>query len=229
MRTTTDEEMIARGGRVGQVGNFIGLVMVFAGLLMSFTPWKILTIILIGLGVVMYTVGNRGLERAARVPRFIEQLADALAGFDDRYHLYNHVLPAEHVLLTPYGIFVLVVRGVGGSIRCYKDKWVRDFSLRRLLRFFTEESLGNPTKDAQRQVKKVQEYLDEHIPEADVPVQGLAVFLRGDVRLEVTSPSVPVLPLRNLKSHIRKGTRQEDMAPETLTALTELFDGAVIG
>jgi len=226
MRTITNEEIIARGGRVGQVGNFIASVMVLGGLLVSFTPWKVITIILIGLGVVMYTIGNRQLAQASREPRFIQQLVEALKGFDDRYGLYSHILPGDHVLLTPNGLFVLVVRGVDGRIRCFKDKWVRDLSLRRLLRFFTEESLGNPTKDARRQVEKVQKYIEDHSPEARVEVQGLVVFANPKARLEVTSASLPVLPLRRLRTYIRKASHQGEIPLETLAALTALFDEA---
>jgi hypothetical protein len=224
MRTRTDEELLARGGRVGQVANFIGLIMVFGGLIVSFTAWKLMAVVLIALGVVMYTVGNRGISYSTREPRLIQQLVDALSGFDDRYRLYNHILPADHVLLTPNGLFVLIVKGVDGRIRCFKDKWVRDLSLGRLLRFFTEESLGNPTKDAQKQAKKLQEYLEEHNPEADVEVQGLVVFVNPEVRLEVTGASLRVLPLRRLRTHIRKVSQQWELPPETLAALTEAFD-----
>lgn len=226
MRTTTDEEMMARGGRVGQVAVFIALVMVGAGLVVSFTPWKIIAVILVGLGVVMYTIGNRQLSQATRDPLLIQQLVDALKGFDDRYHLYNHILPGDHVLVTPHGLFVLVLRGVDGRIRCFKDKWLRGFSLSRLLRFFTEEPLGNPTKDAQRDLKKVSEYLEKHNTEADVDIQGLVVFVNPQARLEVTSASFPVLPLRRLKSYIRKASQGREIPPEKLTALRTLFDEA---
>lgn len=226
MRTTANEEMIARGGRVGQVANFIGIVMVAAGLVVSFTPWKIIAVVCVALGVVMYTIGNRQVSQAAREPGFIQQLVDALKGFDDRYHLYSHILPGDHVLLTPHGVFVLVVSGVDGRIRCFGDKWVRGFSLGRLLRFFTEESLGNPTKDVQRQAERVQKYIEERTPEADVEVQGVVVFANPKARLEVTATSLPVLPLRRLKTHIRKASQQPELPPETLAALTTAFDEA---
>jgi len=226
MRTTTDEEMIARGGRVGQIGIFIGVAMAGAGLLVSFTPWKVITVVLVVLGVVMYTIGNRQTSHAAREPRLGQQLVEALKGFDDRYHLYNHVLPGDHVLLTPHGLFVLVVKGVDGRVRCFKDKWVRDLSLGRLLRFFREESLGNPTKEARRQVEKVQKHIEERSPEADAEVQGLVVFANPEARLEVTGASLPILPLRRLKAHIRKASQGREIPPETLAALTELFDEA---
>jgi hypothetical protein len=226
MRTTTDEELLARGGRVGQVAIFIALAMVGAGLVVSFTAWKIIAVILVGLGVLMYTIGNRQVSQAVSEPRRIQQLLDALKGFDDRYHLYNHILPGDHILLTPHGLFVLVLKGVDGRVRCFKDKWVRDLSLRRLLRFFTEEGLGNPTKDAQRELEKVRKYIEEHSPEADVDVQALVVFANPEARLEVTSASLPVLPLRRLKTHIRKASQQREIPPETLAALTTLLDEA---
>lgn len=226
MRTTTNEEIIARGGRLGQLANFIGLVMVLGGLLVSFTPWKVMTVVLIALGVMMYTIGSRGLEHAGREPRFIKRLEEALAGFDDRYHLYSHVLPADHILLTPSGLFVLIMKGVDGKIRCYKDKWVRKLTLRGMLRFFTEEPLGNPTKDAHRQVEMVQKYLEEQNPELEVDVQALIVFVNPKALLEVTATSVPVLPLRRLKSYLRNASQQPSISPETVANLTQLFDQA---
>lgn len=208
------------------MANFIGLVMVFAGLLASFTPWKSVTIVLIGLGVVMYTIGNRGLSQADREIRFVQQLGEALGSLDDRYRLYSHVLPGDHVLLTPRGIFVLVVKGVEGRVRCYRDKWVHEFSLRRLLRFFTDEPLGNPSKDAQKQVKKMRKYVTELDPQSDVEVQPLVVFANPRVRLETTGATLPVLPLRKLKTFLRKASPKEELRPETLATLTKLLDEA---
>jgi hypothetical protein len=226
MRTTTDEELIARGGRVGQLANFIALIMVLGGLVVSFTPWKVITVVLIALGVVMYTIGNRGVAQATREPRLIQQVVDALGGFDDRYHLYNHKLPADHVLVTPHGLFVLVLRGMEGKIRCFKGKWVRDWSISRILRFFTEEPLGNPTKDAEREVERLRKYLEDHPPESDVEVQGLVIFVNPNVHLEVTEVPVPVLPLRRLKSYLRKASEQSEVSPETMRALREVLDEA---
>ncbi|HJX37757.1 MAG TPA: nuclease-related domain-containing protein [Anaerolineae bacterium] len=223
MRTTADQEMLLRGGRAGQLATFISLVMVFAGLIVSFTQYRVATFLLIGLGVVMYTVGSRSQEQAAREPWLIKQLTDALAEFDDRYHLYSHALPAEHVLLTPHGVFALIVRGMDGKIRCFKDKWVRALTLRRALRFFTEESLGNPTKEVQRDVEKLAEYIQARAPGAQVDVQGVVVFANPAAQLEITSASFPVLPLTRLKSHIRKASGRMEMAPETLRTLTDLF------
>jgi hypothetical protein len=229
MRITTNEEMVARGGRLGQLATSFGLLMVFGGLIASFSPYRLVTVFIIVLGVVMYTVGTRGQEQARREPLHIKQLTEALSEFDDRYRLYNYALPAPHVLLTPHGVFVLVVKGVDGRIRCFKDKWVREMSLRRMLRFFTEESLGNPSKEAAQDVEKLQKYVEKHAPGVQVDTSGLVVFVNPGARLEITTASVPVLPMRRLKSHIRKASAQLDLPPETLDSLTQLFEKAPRG
>jgi hypothetical protein len=229
MRTITNEGMVARSGRVGQLATFIGLVMVFGGLIASFTQYRIMTIFLVALGVVMYTLGNRGQEQSLREPRLIQKLTEALREFDDRYQLYNHVLPTDHVLLAPHGVYVLVVKGMGGRIRCFKDKWVRDLNLGRILRFFTEESLGNPSKEAREDAEKLQKYIQEQASGLDVEVHPLVIFTDPSARLEVTSASVPVLPLRRLKSHVRKAASRMELPADALTALTRLFDEAPRG
>jgi len=229
MRTTTDEEMVLRGGRLGQLASFFATVMVLAGLIVSFTQYRMMTFILLAFGIAMYTVGSRGQEQAAREPQFARKLAEALGEFDDRYRMYHHVLPADHVLLTPHGVFVLIVRGLDGRIRCFKDKWVRDLTLRRALRFFRDEPLGNPTKEMLQEVEKLRKYVEEHAPEVNADIQGLVLFLNPEAHLEVTTASVPVLPLRRLKSHIRKAFAGAELPSETLSALTELFDQAPRG
>ena len=184
---------------------------------------------LVALGVVMYTMGARGQQQAAREPQFVRRLTDVLREFDDRYRMYHNVLPADHVLLTPFGVFVLVVRGVDGRIRCFKDKWVRDFSLRRALQFFTQEPLGNPTKEMHRQVEQLRKFVEKHAPQAATDIEGCVVFLNPKVRLEVTTASVTVLPVRRLRSHIRKASARSELPAEILSALAELFDEAPRG
>ncbi|HUS70532.1 MAG TPA: nuclease-related domain-containing protein [Anaerolineae bacterium] len=226
MRTTTDEEMVLRGGRLGQLASFFAMVMVFAGLIVSFTEYRVMTFVLIAFGVAMYTVGARGQEQARREPQFVRKLTETLSEFDDRYHIYHHVLPADHVLLTPHGVFVMVVRGLDGSIRCFKDKWVRDLTLRRALRFFTEESLGNPTKEMLQEVESVRKYVEKHAPHVTADIEGCVVFINPEARLELTTASVPALPLRRLRSHIRKASARSELPSETLSALVELFEEA---
>jgi type IV secretory pathway TrbD component len=226
MRTITNEEMVLRGGRLGQLATFFASVMVLAALLVSFTEYRMMTFVLIAFGVAMWAVGTRGQGQAAREPQFVRKLTETLSEFDDRYRLYHHVLPVDHVLLTPHGVFVLVLRGLDGRIRCFKDKWVRDLTLRRALRFFTEEPLGNPTKDMLQDVERLRKYIEEHAPEVNADIQGLVVFLNPEAHLEVTTASVPVLPLRRLKSHIRKASAPSELPSETLSALVELFEEA---
>jgi hypothetical protein len=226
MRTTTDEEVLLRGGRVGQVAIFISLLMVFGGLIASFTEYKVLTILAIGLGVVMYTIGSRGQQQAAREPRLTRQLEQALAEFDDRYHLYNHVLPADHLLLTPDGAFALVLRGMGGKIRCFQDKWSRQLTIRRVLQLFTDEPLGNPSKEAEKDAEKLAKYIEEHAPQVSGEVRGVVIFTNPAAQLEITSAAVPILPLSRLKNYLRKAPGRAQMAPEALKTLTDLFDEA---
>ena len=118
------------------------------------------------------------------------------------------------------------MRGVGGRIRCFKDKWLRDLGLGRILRFFTEEPLGNPTKEALQDTERIQKYIEEHAPGVDTDVQPLVVFTNPQARLEVTSASAPVLPLRRLKGHLRRASARMGMSPESLGALTKLFEEA---
>ena len=65
-------------------------------------------------------------------------------GAGQPHRLYNYILPAEHVLLTPAGITVFQVRRIAGPISCTGDKWTHKRSLMRRLRLGADEQVGEP-------------------------------------------------------------------------------------
>ena len=94
-------------------------------------------------------------------PRPDQALALALKGMDNRYRLYNYLLPAHHVLITPAGLLVFAVRRLPGPISCQGSNWYQKRSLLSRLRFAAEEQLGNPTRDVQRDVAALQDFLSQ--------------------------------------------------------------------
>ena len=227
MNLRTDEELIVRKSIAAKLGSGIGLVLVFFGLLLLWVPWGYpWSYLLVLLGFVIGSVGNRQMNRWVNEPRADQALSRALRGFDDRYYLYHYTLPADHVLLAPYGLFVIKAKGLEGRIRCLKDRWRRDFSLLRLLRGFGPEPLGNPTKETRREMERLSEYIAERLPGEEVEVKGIIVFTHPQVQLEMEGATLPTLPLRGLKSHLRKAARGEEMPEEIHKELVRIFDEA---
>ncbi len=227
MQVRTDEELIVRKSIAAKVGSGVGLILIFFGLLLLWVPWGYpWSYLMVLLGFVIGSVGNRQMNRWVNEPRADQVLSRTLRGFDDKHYLYNYILPADHVLLAPYGLFVIKARGVDGRIRCLKDRWQRDFSLLRLLRGFGPEPLGNPTKETRREMERLTEYIAQRLPGEEVEVKGMIIFTHPQLWLEVGGATLPTLRLRGLKSYLRKAASGGEMAEEIRKELVRIFDEA---
>jgi hypothetical protein len=229
MKTITNVEKITKGARIGKIATFAGLGFLVAGLVVSLmlqeSPLLWLSFGFLLLGLLVSSVGTMNMNRWVREPRADQALAQGLKGFDDRYRLYNYTLPAPHVLLGPMGLYVLTALGQDGVIRYEGDKFRRDFSLARVLRFMAEEGMGRPFEEANAQVQSLRKFLDEHDVGKDVEIQNVLVFYNPRAQLSVTEPPRPVVDPKGLKKAIRKQQDQKLM-PAQYDQLQELFEGA---
>jgi hypothetical protein len=229
MRLVVDDTKIARGARLGKIATFVGLGFLLAGFIISLTLrdlmflWVSLGCLVVGM--LISSVGTMNMNRWVREPRADQALAQGLKGFDDRYVLYSYRLPVPHVLLSPTGLFVLTAMGQDGTIRYDGNKFRRDFSLGRVLRFMAEEGLGKPLAEADREVEALRQYLAEHGTSEDVEIQNVIVFYNPRAELDVSDAPVPIVDPKGLKKAIRKQT-DEKLPAKEYQALQELFDEA---
>ena len=225
MRTITNEKQVARGARLGKILVFGSLGFLIAGLILALRLTQLyyvwISLACLAIALVATTIGFAFMNRWVREPRADQALAAGLKGFDERYRLYNYTLPAPHVLLSPNGLFVLTPMGQDGAIR-YEGKFHRRFSVARLLRFLSDEGLGRPFAEGDRQVNALQQLLRQNGIE-DVDVQNLVVFYNPRVQLEAIDPPRPVLLPGGLKRLIRA---QSKLSPALYRQLEDLFDGA---
>jgi hypothetical protein len=203
----------------------IGVMLLFGAMVLSFNRRFVLHaygLLLVGLVVVNWTGHAAG--KWLRKPRVDQELAKALKGLSHSHRLYSYLLPAEHVLLSPTGLFVLKAKLLDGRIFCHGDHWRRQMSLGRLVRLLSEERLGNPSKQAQRETDVMRRFVTSHLPDMDVPMQPVVVFVDPKAELSVVEPTVPVVPMRDLKAYLRESVGERPMPRQTLKALTDLFD-----
>jgi hypothetical protein len=208
MRTITNEARIARGARLGKIATLAGLGFLVGGLIISLvtqgSPLLWLSLVCLALGLLVSSVGTFNMNRWVREPRADQALAQSLKGFDDRYQLYNYLLPAPHVLLSPMGLYVLTAMGQDGMIRCVGDKFRRDFSVGRVFRFMADEGLGKPFVEGDEQVRALKKYLEENEIDQDVQIQNVLVFHNPRAQLALSDPVRPVVIPKALKRAIRK-------------------------
>ena len=227
MRVINNDRAIRHRARLGQIANLAGLVVLGGGLAISLLrpQWSMYTLGLLVIGVIASQYGIVTSYRYARKPRPDEELANALKGLDDRYRLYNYFLPPYHVLLTPRGLYVFVTRGIGGKVIAEGRKWreQRKFSLGRILRLFSPESLGNPVREAEWDRDALQEWVRQHADGLEVEVEPVVVFLSAAADIEARNPVVQPVRAKVLKESLRRGDAG-GLPAETYRRVASAFD-----
>lgn len=228
MKVIRNEKHVTLRARIGQWASLAGMAVLGSGLVISFTrpQWLGISFMCLLVGLAFSQVGLYFMRRWVRRPRPHEILEKALKGLDNRFELYSFCLPAPHVLLSPQGLFVLRVQPQEGEISCKADRWHQKFSIARFLGFSGQETVGNPTRAAQTEVRELTAFLESHIPDEPVEVQPLIVFTNDKAELSVSEPSIPVLHYKKLKSYLR-GLGQGGLSTRQRKRLSQLFSEQV--
>ncbi|MFQ5814852.1 MAG: nuclease-related domain-containing protein [Anaerolineae bacterium] len=233
MQVITNEKLIRNRARLGRVASFAGLGILILGLVASLSPhelltspqWMLASFGCLLVGFLLSQVGIYNANRWVKEPRADQTLEKILKGFDARYHLYNYVLPASHVLLTPFGLCVIKPRQQGGEIRCQGEKCHRELGWKRILRLFGQEGLGNPTKEVRAEVEKLRRFLAQRLPDEEAPIEGVVVFTNPQVDLEIENPAVPVLDGKQFKSLLRNLSKERPIPGSQRKQLAEILAG----
>ena len=178
----------------------------------------------LGIGFIAAQIGSYNQRRFNRPPRPDERLAKELKGFDDRYSLFSWMLPAAYVFLGPTGVYTFALREQGGLVTNDRDKWKHKGSKLGFLLAFSSEGIGNPTLDAQSDAAKMQKFIAERLPDVQVEVQPLALFINPQVKLELKSPAIPAVKPDQLKALLRQRTKDSKLDPAVLQQLQTLFE-----
>lgn len=176
----------------------VALVLVWLPRYQGFA-WPVLVV-----GIGISVVGTYYANRWIRPPLVEPTLKEALGKLPSRYVLFNHTAMVPHLLLTPRGLIAIQPKRYEGPVRYdpAKGEWRGKFSLRRFYGAgMTAETLGNPTKEAERLVATVRAWLGERLPELaeEIPVAAIALFLPEKTKLDVGDPPLPLAKAENLR------------------------------
>lgn len=206
--------------------------------------WAYISFGSLALGFLASNVGSYYINRFAprrwpdsnRIARPDELLENNLKGFDDKYGLFLWSLPnAPYLLVGPTGVQVFVVRGDKGQVNVSGDRWKEPFSIGRIFTAFTREGLGNPGREVEETKQKVRELLQAGeasqklgMRAGDVPIDGAVVFVNPSVNLQLDNPTVPVVPVAQLKKVVRT-VKGQQLSNNDVRALTDyLRDVSVV-
>ncbi len=225
MRIITNDKFIQRRARIGNVASWTGLGVLVAGMVASFQPDYIyISFICLALGFIAANIGTYQLRRFGRRPRPDQVLSRALKGFDDRYTFYAWVLPSPYVLLGPSGLYVFVTRDQSGRVLSEGSRWWQPFRISRIFTALGQEGLGNPTKELLDEIRHMERWLAQHLPEEEQPpVQGAVVFIHPKVQLELKDSTVPVVTPNKLKTWFRSQAKPKGFNEQQRQALERLF------
>ncbi|MBI5301687.1 MAG: NERD domain-containing protein [Chloroflexi bacterium] len=233
MRTTTNEKLIARQVKIARYTTFGSLGILLGSLVIvnisnaNYIAFAYATL-LVGfmLAYVGSTLGNAWIKE----PRADHALERALKGFDNKHHLYNFLLPAAHVLVTPLGVLVFLVKNQDGAITCQNGKWNRKWHWGRLIGGMGQAALGDPIRELDRDVTKMKEFITSQVANgALVPVDGYVVFSDPRVKLDVDDAALPVVRADDLKETLRKVKRGAPLANELQNKLASVLDETANG
>ncbi len=209
MRIVANEKHIRRRAFIGRYASIAGLLVLLVSFILSIFWTRESALIPLGMwlalmiGVGLSIVGGHYAERFEGPRAHYRSVREALKGLDNRYTLYQHVLPSPHVLLGPDGLTVLVVRSIPGEVTYENGRWKWRQRFKFLRSLAGQAGLGVPEAEVEYELRQMARYLSKILPDVSVPMRGVVLFTHPDVKLEVKDPPVPTLLARKFKDWLR--------------------------
>ncbi|MBN2550540.1 MAG: hypothetical protein JXB15_15355 [Anaerolineales bacterium] len=226
MNIIRNDKLIKRNSRIATISMIGGLVILGAGMVISFRYADQFGISLAALmaGFILSQVGIYYSNRWGRRPRPDELIDQALKGMDSKYTLYHYLTPAAHVLLGPAGIWVLMPYYQRGTITYTKGRW-RQRGGNWYLKIFAQENLGRPDLEVAAEVENLQSYLVKRSSGEVLPdIQSVMVFTHPKTTVEVSEeeePPIPAVTLAKLKDFIRKSAKGKSLSIEKIKVIQD--------
>jgi hypothetical protein len=223
MKIYSNEKLIKRNNRLGQIASILSLIVLGVGMYFSFRDTEgnyiALTFGALIIGFLIFQFGNYYLSRWGKSPRPDELITAALKGLDDRYSLYHYVTPLFHLLVGPTGVYALLPYNQAG--RLYYDeqrnRW-RQKGGNAFLKLFGNEGLGRPDMEAKYAQSDLVNYVKKlGLDPAPLTDNVIIVFTnaKADSSIE-NSPSFAVTG-EKLKEFLRKKMKENPVSVEWIS------------
>ena len=208
MKIVTNEKLIKRNKKIGQILTMAALAVLGIGLYFSFAQPDQITITFGSLlvGFLLTQVGVYYGNRWGRSPRPDESISANLKGLEDKYVLYHYTAGIPHLLTGPTGVWALVPTPVGGKISYDESKGrFRQKGGNFYLKLFGQDSIGRPELDAAYALNDLKKSFKKNAAELSLPEpQAVLVFTNPKVEVDVVDSPTPAVTVEKLKDFIRK-------------------------
>jgi hypothetical protein len=228
MQIITNEKLIRRNAKIGQVTSLVALFILGGGLYISFRRPQQFGLSLIAL-IIGFTLSQIGLyfgNRWGRSPRPDQMLDQGLKGLPGEYSIYHYRTPASHLLVGPAGLWTLIPYHQRGTLTYEKGRWRMKGGgfMQGYLRLFGQENIGRPEMEAGAEVDALKRYLAKQISEEEMPpIQAALVFTNDSVEIQCEDAPIPTLQLKRLKDFIRKCAREHPLAVRNIEKVKAVF------
>jgi len=187
-----------------------------------------LTMILLALGFVFAIVSSHLVNHWVKEPRADQVLSQLLKKFGNDHLLFNYTAPVSHVLVAPGGVYVIVVKNHNGHITVNERRVSRKFTFSRIFRLLADEGIGAPVAEADKQVRKLTNYLHKNMEGQDLPQVKPVLFFSSNKNLELTviNPAIPSMSSKEFKTFFREEGKNRTVSAAQRKQLAELFDPA---
>ncbi len=210
MQNIVNEPFLKKRAKFARWGSLIGLGSLFIGL-MTMTQNPLLAYALLLVGLFGATFGAYMASTYVREPRADQVVGETLGGLDKRYAAYHYYLPANHVIASHFGLTVVMPRAQDGLVAFENGRWQHKAGWRKVLQFFGEPGLGKPERDVTEEIKVVKGWIDEVMPEEDVPVNGVILFTNPNVELYAKDSPIPAVKGEDLPDFMKQGLKGQPM------------------
>ena len=228
MKLVTNDKLIKRNSRLGQIATIAGLLILVGGMFISFRYPQYAGFSWVALlaGFALSQIGLYFGNRWGRHPRPDELLDQGLKGLNDQYTFYHYMTPAAHLLVGPSGLWVLLPYYQVGKIVYEKNRWKQKGGgfMQRYLRAFAQEGIGRPDLEAPAEAEAVVKFLNKRLPERDIPNPVTAlVFTNEKADLEVDNAPILTVPVKKLKEAVRKAAKENSIPPVLMQEINDQF------
>ncbi|HOA22872.1 MAG: hypothetical protein WBH90_13415 [Aggregatilineales bacterium] len=176
--------------------------------------------LIVALGLISTFIGLQAGGQISRLPEPHNVLSNGLKGVGAAATLYHYYLPADHVLVTPKGVFTLtpIRHETRVTFNHDGDYRTHDSFLKRVMHILTRQQLGHPIHTAQQEAARVRNWLTDNLGTDAIDVHPILVFLHSDAEFEVEGePSVPILRADKRKPSLKSYMKDYQQAGSTLT------------
>src|SRR5690606_15961580 len=172
-----------------------------------------LTYVFLVIGFILFNRGMQQIGRWGNNARHVREdlsLDSHLKSLSDKYTLIHYGEPldkvVDHTLVHPGGVLVITTKDFPGQVKVQNDVWRKNGSVLSRMFAFSGPQVGNPTKETEQSLDRVEAALRSADLESDI--EAVIVFTASTAEIEVDGSSDPVIPVEELDAYVR------DLEPE---------------